>query len=49
MPYDPTKMQNWQIAEAAEKGMPSPAKWQDKLGLEPDEVIPMGRLAKLDF
>jgi len=49
MPYDATQMQNWQISEAAEKGMPSPQKWQEILGLEPDEVLAMGRLSKLEF
>jgi len=49
MAYDATEMQDWQISEAAEPGMPSPREWQERLGLEPDEMIPMGRLAKLDF
>jgi len=49
MAYDATKMQDWQISEAAEPGMPSPREWQERLGLEPNEMIPMGRLAKLDF
>ncbi|MGD0127847.1 MAG: formate--tetrahydrofolate ligase [Terriglobia bacterium] len=49
MAYDATQMQDWQISEAAERGMPSPREWQERLGLEPDEMIPMGRLAKLDF
>jgi formate--tetrahydrofolate ligase len=49
MAYDATKMQDWQISEAAEPGMPSPREWQEKLGLHEDEMIPMGRLAKLDF
>src|SRR5271157_3520871 len=49
MAYDATKMQDWQISEAVEPGMPSPHDWQERLGLQPDEVIPMGRLAKLDF
>jgi len=49
MPYDATQMQDWQISEAAEKGMPTPREWQGRLGLQEDEVIPMGRLAKLDF
>jgi len=49
MPYDASKMQDWQIAEAAEQKMPNPRQWQEKLGLQQDEVIPMGRLAKLDF
>ncbi len=49
MPYDATKLKDYQIAEAAEANMPSPAQWQEKLGLERDEVIPYGRICKLDF
>jgi len=49
MAYDATQMQDWQISEAAEPGMPTPREWQERLGLEPGEMIPMGRLAKLDF
>jgi formate--tetrahydrofolate ligase len=49
MPYDAVKMADWQISEAAEKNMPTPDEWRDKLGLEKDEMLPMGRLAKLDF
>jgi formate--tetrahydrofolate ligase len=49
MPYDATKMADWQISEAAEKKMPTPEQWQQKLGLQKDEMLPMGRLAKLDF
>ena len=49
MPYDATKMQDWQIAEAAEPGMPTPEEWRERLGLQADEIIPYGRLAKLDF
>jgi formate--tetrahydrofolate ligase len=47
--YDATQMQDWQISEAAEQHMPSPREWQERLGLQQDEVIPIGRLAKLDF
>ncbi len=49
MPYDATKMADWQISEAAEKNMPTPEEWREKLGLQKDEMLPMGRLAKLDF
>jgi len=49
MVYDPTKMADWQISEASEKFLPTPAQWSERLGLKPDEVIPMGRLCKLDF
>jgi len=49
MAYDVTTMKDWQIAEAAEPGMPTPDEWRERLGLENDEVIPYGRLCKLDF
>jgi formate--tetrahydrofolate ligase len=47
--YDPIHLQNWQISQAAEEKMPTPLEWQERLELERDEVIPMGRLCKLDF
>ena len=49
MAYDATKMKDWQIAEAAEEDMPTPNEWQERLNLEKDEIIPYGRLCKLDF
>ena len=49
MSYDATQMADWQISEAAEPNMPTPDAWREKLGLEKDEMLPMGRLAKLDF
>ena len=49
MAYDATKMADWQISEEAEKNMPMPEDWREKLGLEKDEMLPMGRLSKLDF
>jgi formyltetrahydrofolate synthetase len=49
VPYDAVKMKEWQIAEAAEAKMPTPDEWRDRLGLKKDEVIPYGRIAKLDF
>jgi len=49
MAYDATKMADWQISEAAEKNMPMPDDWREKLGLEKDEMLAMGRLSKLDF
>jgi formyltetrahydrofolate synthetase len=49
MAYDAVKMQDWQISEEAEKNMPTPEEWREKLGLEKDEILPMGRLCKLDF
>ncbi|OQY41948.1 MAG: formate--tetrahydrofolate ligase [Desulfobacteraceae bacterium 4572_87] len=49
MAYNAVEMADWQISEAAEKNMPTPDEWRDKLGLQPEEMLPMGRLAKLDF
>jgi formate--tetrahydrofolate ligase len=42
-------MQDWQIAEDAEANLPTPEEWREKLGLEKDEILPYGRIAKLDF
>jgi len=42
-------MADWQISEAAEENMPYPDDWREKLALEKDEILPMGRLCKLDF
>ena len=49
MAYDATKMKDWQIAEAAEANMPSPEEWRERIGLEKDEILPYGRISKLDF
>src|SRR5208337_4190477 len=49
MSYDATKMSDWQIAEDAEKKMPTPEEWRERLNLQRDEIIPYGRLCKLDF
>jgi formyltetrahydrofolate synthetase len=49
MPYDAVKMADWQISEAAEEHLRSIWDWQKELGLQKDEVIPYGRLGKLDF
>jgi formyltetrahydrofolate synthetase len=49
MPYDPTKLKDWQIAELAEEKMPTSDEWRDRLGLRKDEVLPYGRVCKLDF
>ena len=49
MPFDATKLADWQISEEAEKKMPTPDEWREKLGLHKDEMLPMGRLSKIDF
>jgi methylenetetrahydrofolate dehydrogenase (NADP+) / methenyltetrahydrofolate cyclohydrolase / formyltetrahydrofolate synthetase len=49
MAYDVTKLKQWQISDLAETNMPTPDEWREKLNLCKDEVIPYGRIAKLDF
>ena len=49
MAYDATKMKDWEISEAAEANMPTPDEWRERLNLEKDEIIPFGRLCRLDF
>jgi formyltetrahydrofolate synthetase len=49
MAYNAVEMADWQISEAAEENMPTPEEWREKLALEKDEILPMGRLCKLDF
>ncbi|MDT8389741.1 MAG: formate--tetrahydrofolate ligase [Lentisphaeria bacterium] len=47
---DPTRMEDWQIAEAAENGMKSFAELCDELGIAEDERIPFGKsLGRVDF
>ncbi len=46
---DPRKLQDWQIADIAEETMPTIEEAQERLGLKKDEIIPYGRLCKLDF
>jgi len=49
MKLDPTKLADWQIAEAAEANMKSVAQLADDFGLRAEELIPYGRqLAKID-
>ncbi len=50
MALDPTKLKDWQIAEAAEETMRPMEQIADEMGLQRDELIPMGRqLGKVDF
>jgi len=46
---DPTVYKDWQIAEEAEKTLPSVEEFRKKMGLLPDEIIPYGKTPKLDF
>ncbi|RKY10827.1 MAG: formate--tetrahydrofolate ligase, partial [Planctomycetota bacterium] len=50
MKLDATKMEDWQIAEAAEENLKPIKQLSDELGLTDDELLPMGRqLAKVDY
>ena len=50
MALDPTKHQDWEIAEEAESRMKTVFELGDMLGLEKTELIPMGHyLGKIDF
>jgi len=49
MPYDATKMADWQISEAAEEHLKSVWDLGKEMGLEKNEILPYGRIGKLDF
>jgi len=42
-------MKDWQIAEAAGENMPTPDEFRERLNLEKDEILPFGRICRLDF
>jgi len=46
---DPTRMKDWEIAEAAQANMKPFMTVGRELGLLDDELIPMGRVGKIDF
>jgi formyltetrahydrofolate synthetase len=49
MKLDATKMEDWQIAEAAEEQMKPVRQLADEMGLKEDELLPMGlKLGKVD-
>jgi len=50
MKLDPTKMADWEVAEAAEENIKPIKQIADDLGITEDELLPMGRnLAKVDY
>ncbi len=50
MKLDPTKMEDWQIAEAAEENLKPITQLAGEMGLTEEELLPMGRqLAKVDY
>lgn len=50
MKLDPTKMKNWEIAEAAENNIKSIFQLAEEIGLQKDELLPAGHtLGKVHF
>src|SRR5690606_16883977 len=50
MKLDPTKLKDWEIADAAEDSMKPFRTIGRELGIEDDELIPMGRrIGKVDY
>ena len=49
MPYDATKMADWQISEAAEEKMKSIRQLSEEMGLGDNEVIPYGKVGRLNY
>ena len=46
---DPVQYKDWQIAQEAERTLPSVKEFTARMGLREDEIIPFGRTPKLDF
>jgi formate--tetrahydrofolate ligase len=46
---DPRKLADWQIAEISEEEMPTVDQAQEMMGLKKEEIIPMGKLCRVDF
>jgi formate--tetrahydrofolate ligase len=49
MAYDATKMKDWEISEAAEEHMKSIWELGEGMGLDRDEIIPYGRIGRVNF
>ena len=49
MPYDATKMADWQISEAAEEKMKTIGQLSEEMGLGAQDVIPYGKLGRLNY
>lgn len=49
MAYNATKMKDWEISEAAEERMKSIWELGETMGLDRDEIIPYGRIGRVNF
>ena len=49
MPYDPTRIADWKISEAAEANMKSIWQLGDEMGLTEEEVLPYGKIGRINF
>ncbi|HEX2965269.1 MAG TPA: formate--tetrahydrofolate ligase [Syntrophorhabdaceae bacterium] len=49
MAYDANRMADWQISEAAEAQMKSVWQLSEEMGLTKDEIIPYGRIGRVNF
>lgn len=49
MPYDPTRIADWKISEAAETNMKSIWQLGDEMGLTEEEVLPYGKIGRVNF
>ena len=49
MPYDPTRIADWKISEAAEANMKSIWQLGDEMGLTEEEVLPYGKIGRVNF
>ena len=49
MPYDPTRIADWKISEAAEANMKSIWQLGDEMGLTEEEVLPYGKIGRINY
>jgi formate--tetrahydrofolate ligase len=49
MPYDATKLADWQISEAAEAKMKTIWQMRDEMGLGDEEILPYGKVGRLNY
>jgi formate--tetrahydrofolate ligase len=49
MPYDPTRIADWKISEAAETNMKSIWQLGDEMGLTKEEILPYGKIGRINY